>query len=204
MSVAEQHWAGKGGDAYVRRQPEERLVLSYKAMWNRVFAAMKYVPESVLEIGANVGLNLDAIRQINPRVEATAMEINPNAQITLLGKGYQIWDGDLAELKHMAKVELAFTRGVLIHVPPTELAVMYERLYRASAKYIVVAEYYNPTPVEIEYRGQMGLLWKRDFAGEMLNRFPDLRLVDYGFVYHRDRWFPQDDVTYFLMEKEST
>ena len=40
-----------------------------------------------------------------------------------------------------------------------------------------------------------------NFAGEMLDRFRDLRLVDYGFVYHRDVNFPQDDITWFLMEK---
>jgi hypothetical protein len=35
----------------------------------------------------------------------------------------------------------------------------------------------------------------------MLNKYPDLQLVDYGFVYHGDANFPQDDVTWFLLEK---
>jgi spore coat polysaccharide biosynthesis protein SpsF len=26
-------------------------------------------------------------------------------------------------------------------------------------------------------------------------------LVDYGFAYHRDPNFPQDDITWFLLEK---
>ena len=26
-------------------------------------------------------------------------------------------------------------------------------------------------------------------------------LVDYGFVYHRDNCFPQDDINWFLFEK---
>jgi spore coat polysaccharide biosynthesis protein SpsF len=26
-------------------------------------------------------------------------------------------------------------------------------------------------------------------------------LVDYGFAYHRDPAFPQDDITWFLLEK---
>jgi spore coat polysaccharide biosynthesis protein SpsF len=55
--------------------------------------------------------------------------------------------------------------------------------------------------VEIDYRGHSGKLFKRDFAGEMLDRFPDLKLVSYGFCYHRDE-FPQDDSTWFLMEKQ--
>jgi len=32
--------------------------------------------------------------------------------------------------------------------------------------------------------------------------FVDLELVDYGFVYHRDPVFPQDDINWFLMKKQ--
>ena len=28
-----------------------------------------------------------------------------------------------------------------------------------------------------------------------------LQLIDYGFQYHGDHNFPQDDITWFLMEK---
>ena len=34
-----------------------------------------------------------------------------------------------------------------------------------------------------------------------MERFPNLSLLDYGFVYRRDPSFPQDDMTWFLMEK---
>jgi spore coat polysaccharide biosynthesis protein SpsF len=33
-----------------------------------------------------------------------------------------------------------------------------------------------------------------------MDRYPDLKLIDYGFHYHRDR-YPQDDITYFLLKK---
>ena len=65
----------------------------------------------------------------------------------------------------------------------------------------MVAEYYNPTPVSINYRGHTDKLFKRDFAGEIMDMYPNLKLVDYGFIYHRDDAFPQDDITWFLMEK---
>ena len=64
-----------------------------------------------------------------------------------------------------------------------------------------VAEYYNPSPVELPYRGHEGKLFKRDFAGELMDRHSTLTLVDYGFAYHRDNCFPQDDLTWFLLEK---
>ena len=75
-------------------------------------------------------------------------------------------------------------------------------MYRAASRYILVSEYYNPKPTEITYRQHKGKLFKRDFAGDMLDKFPDLNLIDYGFVYHRDPNFPQDDMTWFLMEKK--
>jgi spore coat polysaccharide biosynthesis protein SpsF len=49
----------------------------------------------------------------------------------------------------------------------------------------------------------MARLWKRDFAGEMLDRFPDLKVVDYGFVWRRDPIAPMDDITWVLLEKAS-
>ena len=33
------------------------------------------------------------------------------------------------------------------------------------------------------------------------DKFKDCALVDYGFIYHRDKYFAQDDVTWFLLEK---
>ena len=70
-----------------------------------------------------------------------------------------------------------------------------------SKRYICIVEYYNPTPVSVSYRGHDDRLFKRDFAGEMMDKYNDLRLVNYGFVYHRDLNFPLDDLTWFLLEK---
>ena len=78
---------------------------------------------------------------------------------------------------------------------------IYELLYKTSKKYICIAEYYSPYPDGVEYRGYRDKLFKR-FAGEMLDKFKDLRLVDYGFIYHRDAIFPLGDVNWFLLEKK--
>ncbi|MFH0898460.1 MAG: pseudaminic acid biosynthesis-associated methylase [bacterium] len=93
------------------------------------------------------------------------------------------------------------SKGVLIHLNPDLLPQAYDLLYKTSKKYICIVEYYNPTPVAISYRGHSDRLFKRDFAGEILDAYKNLNLVDYGFVYHRDKNFPQDDVTWFLLEK---
>lgn len=60
-----------------------------------------------------------------------------------------------------------------------------------------VCEYYNPVAVTIPYRGHTDRLFKPDFAGEILDRFDDVELVDYGFACHRDPVHPQDDISWF-------
>lgn len=99
--------------------------------------------------------------------------------------------------------DLVFSCGVLIHINPDLLTKIYNKLYSISKKYILLSEYYSPTPVTIPYRNHSDKLFKRDFAGEMLNMFPELRLVAYKFIYHRDPIFPKDDCTWFLLEKNN-
>lgn len=96
---------------------------------------------------------------------------------------------------------MSLIRGVLIHINPDKLPIVYRNLYQSTNKYILISEYYNPDPVELTYRGHKGKLFKRDFAGEILDTFKDLRLVDYGFLYHRDNNFDYGDSTWFLLEK---
>ena len=97
--------------------------------------------------------------------------------------------------------DLTFTKTVLIHINPECLPQVYENLYRLSKRYIMVCEYYSPSPVSVNYRGYTDRLFKRDFAGELIDRY-GLRLIDYGFTYHRDNYLRyQDDVTWFLLEK---
>jgi spore coat polysaccharide biosynthesis protein SpsF len=71
-----------------------------------------------------------------------------------------------------------------------------------SSRWILIAEYYNPVPVAIDYRGHSDKLFKRDFAGELLSQFSNLELIATGFAYHLDP-FPQDDITWFLIRKSS-
>lgn len=53
----------------------------------------------------------------------------------------------------------------------------------------------------MDYRGNKNRLFKRDFAGEFMDKFPDVQLVEYGFAYHRDKRYMVDDVNWFLLEK---
>lgn len=161
-----------------------------------------YGISSCIEFGSNIGLNLKAIKTLLPHCELSAIEINSKAveelnQIEKLKAYHQ----SILDFEVDYKRDLAITAGVLIHINPEALPNVYDKLYDGSKKYILIAEYYNPVPVEVNYRGHNGKLFKRDFAGEMLDQHPDLKLIQYGFIYHRDNIFPQDDFTWFLLSK---
>jgi spore coat polysaccharide biosynthesis protein SpsF len=197
----EQFWAGEFGEAYTDRNRGANLVEANAALFTRIFSRTGPLA-SVIELGANAGMNLRAIRQLQPAAELAGVEINAKAAAELEGLGgITVHRVSILDFAPKAQYEMALIKGVLIHINPDHLPAVYDVLHRSSGKYICLAEYYNPTPVEVRYRGEEKRLFKRDFAGEMLDRFPDLKLVDYGFVYHRDA-FPQDDLTWFLMQKK--
>lgn len=197
----ETFWSGEFGDDYIERNTGSATVAANIALFAEIMKSMDDI-SSVVEFGANIGLNLRAIRHLKPEIELSAVEINEKAVSALKSVGdIKVYHDSILDFESDGEADLALIKGVLIHINPDELAKVYDLLYRTSRKYICVAEYYNPSPVEVRYRGHEGKLFKRDFAGEMLEMFTDLELVDYGFVYHRDRNFPQDDTTWFLMEK---
>ena len=42
--------------------------------------------------------------------------------------------------------------------------------------------------------------WISSFQ-EMIEKYEELKLLDYGFAYHKDENFPQDDISWFLLRK---
>lgn len=198
----EAFWAGEFGNDYISRNKSEELLASNLSFFSNALKSVSKI-DSVIEFGANIGMNLRAMKLLFPQQKQFGVEINQKAceQLTsFLGAG-NTFNGSIFDFQAQEKFDLSLIKGVLIHINPEMLPSVYQALYNTSKRYILVAEYYNPAPVEISYRGHAGRLFKRDFAGEMLDKFPDLKLIDYGFLYHRDPAFPQDDITWFLMEK---
>jgi len=199
----EQFWSGEFGEAYRNRNAGEKLIANNTAFFSRVLARAQGI-ESIIEFGSNTGLNLKALATILPRAHFSAVEINAEAAEAL-----RQWQG-ISKVYHQSILDfqqeqqtwdLTFVKGVLIHINPDELPNVYRKLYDHSNRYILLAEYYNPTPVSIDYRGHSDRLFKRDFAGEIMDAYPSLELIDYGFCWRRDPAFPQDDLTWFLLKK---
>lgn len=197
----EEFWSGEFGDQYIERNISTNLLASNTHFFSTIFKGLQPI-NSLIEFGANVGMNLKALQNLFPNAQFAGVEINEKACAELSKiPNVKAIHSSIFDFEVDTKRDFSLIKGVLIHINPDELKKVYQKLYESSNKYICIAEYYNPSPVEINYRGHSGKLFKRDFAGEMMDKYPDLKLINYGFAYHRDRLFPQDDITWFLFEK---
>jgi pseudaminic acid biosynthesis-associated methylase len=193
-------WAGKFGEKYIDRNNSDQLLNSKVALWSQMLRCANNI-KSIRELGCNIGLNLVALKRLQPSLNLFGHEINEEA--VKQANNFQvakITHGSILDNIDEENVDLTFTSGVLIHINPDYLKNVYENLVFGSKRYILVAEYFNPTPVQNDYRGNSDKLFKRDFAGDLIDGY-GLSLIDYGFVYSRDNWSPQDNVTWFLLEK---
>ena len=202
-SEQEKFWAGNFGDEYISRNTDEKLLSSNLKLFSKIFSSIDSI-ESVIEYGPNVGLNLRAINTLFPDIQLSGVEINENAIKELSKiKNIESFHQSILDFQANKQWDFVFTKGVLIHIAPDDLSKIYNILYKTSRKWICLIEYYNPTPIEIEYRGYSEKLYKRDFCSDLRDKYPDLKLIDYGFVYHDDPVSPQDDLTWFLLSKDS-
>lgn len=196
-------WRGAFGDAYVdRNQADEATLAARVKMWSRMLQRAAPIGP-ILEVGANIGLNLRALTRLGQR-DLHAVEPNERARRTLAEEGIvppeRITDGFGAKLPFAdGAFDLTFTSGVLIHVPPSDLEATVREIVRTSRRYVLCAEYFSVEPQEKRYRGADGLLFTRDFGGFYLDCEPRLQLVDYGFFWRRATGL--DDLTWQLFEK---
>lgn len=198
-------WRGEFGDAYTDRNASHAGHLRARvAMWAPIMACLVGAPPaSILEVGANVGNNLRALRQLSG-AEFFALEPNAKARQKLVDDGVvpatNVRDGFAASIDLPAgAVDLAFTSGVLIHIHPDDLLASCREIHRVARRYVVCIEYFSDRAEEINYRGHAERLFKRDFGGFWLDNFADLKVVNYGFAWKRLTGL--DNLTWWVFEK---
>jgi spore coat polysaccharide biosynthesis protein SpsF len=200
MDNQEEFWISQFGDEYTDRN-NDFLLKNNINLFEKILKKINI--NSLFEIGCNRGLNLEAINNINKDISLYGLEINKKAYDIIKEKNIckECFNISINDFSISEKYDLVLTKGVLIHLNPDKLDSIYQKMYDLSNKYILIAEYYSRDVREILYRGHSNKLFKRDFCGEIMDKFKDLKLIDYGFVYYRDSKNPLDDITWFLLEK---
>tara|TARA_R110002095_G_scaffold70978_2_gene60534 strand:- start:2777 stop:3409 length:633 start_codon:yes stop_codon:yes gene_type:complete len=200
-------WRGEFGDSYIDRNESLTDVLRMRTrMWAELLKGTYGAePQSILEVGCNIGLNLRSIDRLSG-ARLYAVEPNGKARERVVrdkvipaanlhdatGQNLPFADGEM---------DMVFSAGVLIHVHPDDLGAVADEMHRVSNHWILVAEYFSAKPESIPYRGRDDLLFKRDFGGFFLDRFDDLEIAADGFLWQRTSGI--DDVTWALFRKKS-
>ena len=198
-------WRSQFGDIYTERNEvlpnnlRSRIVL-----WSNILGIVgSPSPNSILEVGANLGINLLALKDLTS-AELFAVEPNRLAREKLLEQqimpATNVKNGLAHNLSFQdGSIDLVFTSGVLIHVHPDNLLRSCQEIYRIARRYVVCIEYFSDKPEEIKYRGVGDILFKRDFGSFWLDNFPDLTTLGYGFVWKRITGL--DNLTWWVFEK---
>ena len=155
--------------------------------WGRMLThAVTPAPQSVLEVGCNIGRNLLALKHFILEIHG----VEPNPTACRAAKEHpdlataRITESDGFSLPYDdSSIDLVFTSGVLIHVAPDDLGGMVDEIMRVSRRYVLCIEYFSHQPESVKYHDMEGYLFKRDFGRFYLERHPGLRVLDYGFLW---------------------
>ncbi len=202
MNEQQNFWANKYAEEYISKNSQfdrEEGIAAWKLMLARSASI-----ESILECGCNIGRNIDFLNSVLPNARKSIIEISQPAFEFVVRQHAlaQAFNGSIEDsnLKNGA-FDLVFTIGVLIHIHPDNLLRNMEKMFNYSSKYILMGEYFNRTPVMIEYQGEREKLFKRDFGKLFIENLP-VKLVDYGFLWgHLYDRAGFDDITWWLFEK---
>lgn len=198
MTNTAELWTGEFGSEYTRRNattPDAR-----RQMWKML---LPRGCESVLEVGANIGLNLEAIGSISD-AELYAVEPNDMAREELIANEFVHERNVRADYADKIGFpdeicDLVITSGLLIHIPTDKLLPSMKEIHRCAKRWIISAEYFAPSEEMIQYRGHMNALWRRDYGSIWLDNFNDLHCQ--GAVFAWKRMTGLDNLTFWIFEK---
>jgi len=192
-------WKSNFGDDYTARN-DRKTLSAREQVWKML---LPLHCDSVLEVGANIGLNLEAITQ-RTACQLYACEPNQTARMELYKLGIMPDDhitGDTADALSFPDgiADLVFTSGVLIHIAPDKLEKSMREIHRCARRWIIVGEYFAPQEEMISYRGHENALWRRDYGSLFLDMFPDLKCTAHLFAWKRMTGL--DNLTFWVFEK---
>ncbi len=193
------YWQGKFGDDYISRNSDWDFFAKRKPFFKKLMKKYSDI-QTALEVGCNVGRNLEIIKSVKSDIKLFGLE--PNKKAAKIARnnlaGETILEKSIFEIRWKNKFDLVFTAGVLIHIGNDDITCAMSKIYHASKKYILAIEYYWPERKIIPYRGLGDALFKRPYDKEYLDLFPRLKIVSKGSL-NMSQGF--DNCKFWLFEK---
>ncbi len=153
---------------------------------------------SILELGCNIGLNLSTLHkmgfsnlyglEINKKAIGIAKKNNP--EVEFINSSIEEFD------PKGKKYDLVYTAGVLIHINPTALKAVVDKMLSLTKEYIFGFEYYSDELIEIKYRGHANVCWKQNFPLLFKKAMPTLQTMKEEKFHYKDE--DLYDIAYLL------
>ncbi len=202
MNEQQNFWATEYAQEYIRKNSQFDRNLGIEG-WRKMLARAEPI-STILECGCNIGRNIGFLEAVLPEAKKSVIEIGKPA-FDFVRSHYSLaeaFNGSIEASALAGPFDLVFTMGVLIHIHPDDLMANMTKMFDYSGKYILIGEYFNRTPVMLEYQGQKDKLFKRDFGKLFIKNYP-VKLVDYGFLWgHIYDSAGFDDITFWLFQKD--
>jgi len=191
-------WSGDFGNKYT-----DRCQIDYiprVPVFSRLFEGLDI--ESVLEVGCNMGHNLQAIEHFIPNIQG--VEVNKYA-IKQSEMRERVVVGEAQNLPWIDEsFNMVFTAGVLIHIEEKDLKKVMSEMYRVSNRYIMMIEYPNEEQVGRRYRDfdDKEGVWSRPY-GRVIENMLDVKRVKQGHMkdISNEHWGFSKDCDYWIYEK---
>lgn len=181
-------WDGAFGKKYTDRNTltldefDELVRSDYgvtRSQMNYEFLNMFDRSIKILEVGANIGLQLEFLKKMGFR-NLNGIELQEYAvqAAQRRNRDINIACGSALNIPYKDEsFDLVFTSDVLIHISPSNINTALQEIYRCAKTYIWGKEYFSEHYTEVQYRGNTDLLWKADFAQLYLDKFSNLETV---------------------------
>ena len=78
LTEQEKFWAEDFGNSYIERNSDNLIISTNVSLFATALSRIEKI-DSCIEFGANIGLNLRALRALYPIISLSAIEINLNA-----------------------------------------------------------------------------------------------------------------------------
>lgn len=181
-------WEGDFGREYTDRNPlnSETMNQLYQQYYgksrtelNNEFIGFLKKDAKILEVGSNVGSQLQVLKEMG-FTNLYGMELQWYAveRAKSLTNNINLIQGSAFDIPFKDNYfDMVFTSGVLIHIKPDDHFNAMKEITRCSNNYIWGHEYFAEKITDINYRGNIGFLWKADFADIYLKNFNQLKLI---------------------------
>jgi pseudaminic acid biosynthesis-associated methylase len=182
MNEQQSFWAKEYAQDYIAKNSSFDHHLGVTC-WKTMLTKANNI-RSLLECGCNVGRNIAFLESVVPDATKSIIEISKPA-FDFVNENFTLeksFHGSIVESDFQDTFDLVFTMGVMIHIAPDDLIPNMTKMYNYSKRYILFGEYFNRTPVMIEYQGRTNKLFKRDFGKLFAENF-QVTIVDNGFLW---------------------